>query len=191
VQHPGQRAGSLQAMTTIDHAGPLAVSGAGTLSDDRVARRALQVARRTALGVLGDTEAAADVAQDVAITAVRRAGSLRDPAALDAWLHRIAVRAALREARRAGRRREAERAGHDPPTDRDDAALAGSVALLDGLPARQRAALTLRYVHDLPDAAIARALRCRPGTVRSLLSRGREAVRAAIEHDHGSPHEDA
>jgi len=102
-------------MTTIDHAPSLAVSGSGALTDDRVARRALQVARRTALGVLGDTEAAADVAQDVAITAVRRAGSLRDPAALDAWLHRIAVRAALREARRAGRRREAERAGHDPP----------------------------------------------------------------------------
>ena len=80
-----------------------------------MAGRALQVARRTALGVLGDAEAAADIAQDVAITAVRRAGSLRDPAALDAWLHRIAVRAALREARRAGRRRAAERAGHDPP----------------------------------------------------------------------------
>src|SRR5262245_59793595 len=156
-------------MTTIDHAGALAVSRPGALSDERIAGRALQVARRTALGVLGDAEAAADVAQDVAITAVRRAGSLRDPAALDAWLHRIAVRAALREARRTGRRREAERAGHDPPPWADDPALAGSLALLDGLPARQRAALTLRYVHDLPDADIARALRCRPGTVRSLL----------------------
>jgi len=173
-------------MTTIDHAGSLAVSGSGALTDDRVARRALQVARRTALGVLGDTEAAADVAQDVAITAVRRAGSLRDPAALDAWLHRIAVRAALREARRAGRRREAERAGHDPPPS-DDHELAGALALLDGLPARQRAALTLRYVHDLPDAAIARALRCRTGTVRSLLSRGREAVRAGMEHELQEP----
>jgi RNA polymerase sigma-70 factor (ECF subfamily) len=141
------------------------------------------------MGVLGDAEAAADVAQDVAITAVRRAGSLRDPAALDAWLHRIAVRAALREARRAGRRRAAERAGHDPPPPSadDDAALSGALALLEGLPPRQRAALTLRYVHDLHDAEIARALRCRPGTVRSLLSRGRDAVRAALEDDHWSP----
>jgi RNA polymerase sigma-70 factor (ECF subfamily) len=56
--------------------------------------------------------------------------------------------------------------------------MAAALALLDGLPARQRAALTLRYVHDLPDDAIARALRCRPGTVRSLLSRGREALRS-------------
>ena len=142
-------------MTTIDHAGPLALSRPGTLSDERVASRALLVARRTALGVLGDCEAAADIAQDVAITAVRRAGSLRDPAALDAWLHRITVRAALREARRAGRRREAERAGHDPPAPTPDVTATGSLVLLDGLPARQRAALTLRYVHDLPDAAIA------------------------------------
>ena len=174
-------------MTTIDHAGALVASRAGALSDEQVAGRALRVARRTALGVLGDPEAAADIAQDVAITAIRRAGSLRDPAALDAWLHRIAVRAALREARRAGRRRAAERAGHDPPPPAPDDDLAGSLALLDGLPARQRAALTLRYVHDLPDAAIAGALRCRTGTVRSLLSRGREAVRAAIDEDR-SPH---
>jgi RNA polymerase sigma factor (sigma-70 family) len=174
-------------MTTIDHAGSLTVSDPETLTADRVATRALQVARRTAMGVLGDAEAAADVAQDVAITAVRRAGSLRDPAALDAWLHRIAVRAALRETRRAGRRRAAERAGHDPPPPADDDALTGALALLEGLPPRQRAALTLRYVHDLPDAEIARALRCRPGTVRSLLSRGRDAVRAALDDDHWSP----
>jgi len=172
-------------MTTIDHAGALAVPRPDALSAERVAGRALQVARRTALGVLGDAEAAADIAQDVAITAVRRAGSLRDPAALDAWLHRITVRAALREARRAGRRRAAERAGHDPPGAAACGAqpVAESLALLDGLPARQRAALTLRYVHDLTDAEIARALRCRPGTVRSLLSRGRDAVRAAIDED--------
>ena len=174
-------------MTTIDHAGALARAAPTPSPTSTWPAAHCRVARRTALGVLGDAEAAADIAQDVAITAVRRAGSLRDPAALDAWLHRIAVRAALREARRAGRRRAAERAGHDPPPPAPDDDLAGSLALLDGLPARQRAALTLRYVHDLPDAAIARALRCRTGTVRSLLSRGREAVRAAIDEDR-SPH---
>ena len=55
--------------------------------------------------------------------------------------------------------------------------------VLAGLPARQRAALTLRYVHDLPDEAIAKALGCRPATVRSLLSRGREALRETLETD--------
>jgi RNA polymerase sigma factor (sigma-70 family) len=186
VQHPGLLAGSYREMTTIEHADAPAATRADRLTADGVAARALRIARRTAMGVLGDAEAAADVAQDVAITAVRRAGSLRDPAALDAWLHRIAVRAALREARRAGRRRAAERAGHDPPPAADHAELHGALALLEGLPARQRAALTLRYVHDLPDDAIARALRCRPGTVRSLRSRGRDALRAAMHDDHRS-----
>jgi DNA-directed RNA polymerase specialized sigma24 family protein len=39
------------------------------------------------------------------------------------------------------------------------------------LSVRERTALALRYVHDLPDEEIAAAMRCRPGTVRSLLSR--------------------
>src|SRR3954447_19244852 len=126
-------------MTTIDHAGALAVSRPETLSDEHVAARALKVARRTALGILGEAEAAADIAQDVAITAVRRPGSLRDPTALDAWVHRIAVRAALREARRAGRRRAGERAGHDPPPPGHEGDPSRGPARPRGPPPRARA----------------------------------------------------
>jgi RNA polymerase sigma factor (sigma-70 family) len=149
--------------------------------DRDVAARALTVAQRTALGVLGDREAAADVAQEVALQVVTIRDRLRSAAAFDAWVARIAARAALREARRTQRRRAAEqaRAAVLPPAVPDE--LGEALALLDGLPPAQRAALTLRYVHDLPDADIARALRCRPGTVRSLLSRGRDAVRARLE----------
>jgi RNA polymerase sigma factor (sigma-70 family) len=149
--------------------------------EERLAARALAIGRQTALGVLGDREAAADIAQDVAVTALQKAGSLRDRAALDAWLHRIAVRAALREARRGRARRDAESAHHQRRRDDAHERVDTALALLDGLPPRQRAALTLRYVHDLPDDAIARALRCRTGTVRSLLSRGRESLRAQLE----------
>jgi RNA polymerase sigma-70 factor (sigma-E family) len=42
---------------------------------------------------------------------------------------------------------------------------------------RQRAALVLRYFEDLPDEQIAAALDARPGTVRSLISRGLVALR--------------
>ena len=63
----------------------------------------------------------------------------------------------------------------------EDEGIARALALLRPLPPRQRAALTLRYVHDLPDDAIARALGCRPATVRSLLSRGRDALRETLE----------
>ena len=144
--------------------------------------RALRVGLRIALGVLGDREAAAEVAQEVAIVALRRHGTLRDPRALDAWLYRTAVRAALREAERSRTRRAAERAAAVPESAPDAAALAAA-QLLAGLPPRQRAALTLRYVHDLDDRAIATALGCRPGTVRSLLSRGLSTLREQADPD--------
>ena len=157
-------------------------------SEGESARRALDVARIAALGVLGDRETAADVAQEVALRAVRRRHTLRDPSAFDAWVRRIAIRAALKEAERGRRRRRAEtehaaqNAGRRSPAP-DEPRLAEALAALAGLPPRQRAAVTLRYVHDLSDAEIARALRCRRGTVRSLLSRGREAVRLNLEED--------
>ncbi|HEV7193162.1 MAG TPA: SigE family RNA polymerase sigma factor [Jatrophihabitantaceae bacterium] len=50
-------------------------------------------------------------------------------------------------------------------------------SLLGELPDRQRAALVMRYFHDLPDAEIAEALECRVGTVRSLISRGLATLR--------------
>ena len=53
-------------------------------------------------------------------------------------------------------------------------------ALLDELarlPARQRAAIVLRYYEDLSDENIAAVLGCRIGTVRSCISRGLAALR--------------
>ena len=149
------------------------------MDPSEVAAHALKVARTTALGILGDRDAAADVAQEVAIVAVAKVTRLRDPNALEPWLRRIAVRRALEQARRNRRRREAELAHlNGRPADGDDDPLDEALALLAGLPPTQRAALTLRYVHDLTDEEIASALGCRPGTVRSLLSRGRAALRA-------------
>ncbi len=42
---------------------------------------------------------------------------------------------------------------------------------------RQRAALVLRFFHDLPDDEVAGVLDCRVGTVRSLISRGLARLR--------------
>ncbi|MBE2315212.1 sigma-70 family RNA polymerase sigma factor [Solirubrobacter sp. CPCC 204708] len=153
---------------------------ARTDSRTELAARALAIARATALGVLGDHAAAEDVAQEVAIVAIQRARQLRDPAKLDAWLHKVAVRKAIDLARR--RRPTVLLEPHHEP-HAEQPSLDDALALLAPLPPRQRAALTLRYVHDLPDAAIAHALGCRPATVRSLLSRGREALRETLETD--------
>jgi RNA polymerase sigma-70 factor (sigma-E family) len=73
----------------------------------------------------------------------------------------------------------------DGPSDLD---VAGGVAdrgllsqLLLTLPHRQRAALVMRYFHDLPDDEIAAALGTKEATVRSLISRGIAAMRERTE----------
>jgi RNA polymerase sigma factor (sigma-70 family) len=50
-----------------------------------------------------------------------------------------------------------------------------------GLPERQRAAIVLRFYEDLPETEVAEILRCRPGTVRSLVTRGVHAMRPDLE----------
>lgn len=49
------------------------------------------------------------------------------------------------------------------------------------LPERQRHALVLRFYLDLPDDEIASLLGARPGTVRSLISRGLAALKEVVE----------
>ena len=157
---------------------------------EELARRALQLALRTSAAILESREEAGDVAQDVAVDVLRSHGELRDPAAFDAWVHKITVRQAMRHLKRRRRARRSETPlallpeAEEPPsasgTDPDltlaaRAALATAIA---ALPPKQRIALALRYVHDLSDSEIAAALDCRPGTVHALLSRGRQRLRS-------------
>lgn len=165
------------------HSGPDPGDGAR----EALARRALTLALRTATALLRSPDEARDVAQDVAVIALARHGQLRDPERFDAWVHRIAVRESYRVLRASERRRHRER----PLDDETAGALTASATdhdahltarqALEGLPPRERIALTLRYVHGLSDRQIADAMRCRPGTVGSLLSRGRDRLRSGPE----------
>jgi RNA polymerase sigma factor (sigma-70 family) len=146
-----------------------------------VARRAATLALRTATLALGDAHAAADVSQETAVRVLRGIHDLRDPARFDGWVYRIAVS----EVRRAhNRRRRQPTVSLDAP---EAQTLVGASGILDvdasfargalrealaDIPLRQRTAIALRYVCDLSDTQIAAAMGCRPGTARSLLSRG-------------------
>jgi RNA polymerase sigma-70 factor (ECF subfamily) len=145
------------------------------------ARRAMKIAMGIAMATLGNRDDAADVAQDVALDVLRSLGRLRDPAAFDAWVRKIAVRHAVRARRR--RPAVAAHVAEDSVIDRD-LLIASRAALsraLAELPPRQAIALALRYVHDLTDREIAQALGCRRGTANALLSRGRAALREVAE----------
>lgn len=157
--------------------------------DDReqVARRALTIGLRTAAALVGDRDQAADIAQDVALDALKSVGRLREASAFDAWVRKIAVRHTLRALReQRGRRSELPLGVNwtliDIPADEPDRDLLlasrGVLAqALTTLPPRQRVALVLRYVHDLSDREVAAALGCRRGTANALLSRARATLR--------------
>jgi RNA polymerase sigma factor (sigma-70 family) len=129
-------------------------------------------------GVLGDRDLAGDVAQDVAVDALRGLAGLRELERFDAWVRRIAVRHTLRAANARRRRWHAEvplaalaNEALAPEAPEPTEVLILRDALQRALPMlspRQRLALALRYVHGLSDAEIAAALGCRPGTAASL-----------------------
>jgi len=58
------------------------------------------------------------------------------------------------------------------------------VAALQGLSARQREAIVLRYYADLSEAEIARAMGISRGAVKSHTARGMAALRTALEPEH-------
>jgi RNA polymerase sigma factor (sigma-70 family) len=48
------------------------------------------------------------------------------------------------------------------------------------LPMRQRTAIVLRYFEDLSEAQTAELMHCRPGAVKSLVSRGTSTLRSLL-----------
>jgi RNA polymerase sigma factor (sigma-70 family) len=138
--------------------------------DDFYAERWPHAFRLAAL-MTHDSEAGADIAQDVFARMSRSWATIERP---DAYLQRALTNASSNW-RRSGR--TAARKLHLLVVRNDDGiafdALADAVARL---PFRQRAVVVLRYYADLSEADIARALDCRPGTVKSLNSRALAAL---------------
>lgn len=101
----------------------------------------------------------------------------------DGYLRTTLVRLFL-DTRRRGRAKELlvaetpERPAHSGDLSRVDEQQS-LLAALQHVPPRQRATLVLRIVHDLPVEQVAQVLQCSTGTVKSQLSRGMQALRAA------------
>ncbi|MGH2895518.1 MAG: RNA polymerase sigma factor [Solirubrobacteraceae bacterium] len=152
-------------------------------AESAVAQRASTRALQIAVVAMGDVHGARDVSQEVAVRVLRGIGALRAPDRFDAWVYRITAS----EIRRAyGRRRRRSEVSLDEHVEAASGPEAGAIstgdrlliraelraAMMD-LSVRERTVLALRYIHDLDDVQIARVMRCRAVTVRSLLSRAR------------------
>jgi len=138
---------------------------------------------RVARGVAPLAEAE-DVVQEALVHAWRRLGTLRDAAALPAWLRTAVVRRGLRRRRWALRARPFERVARRlaaPPEPRD--LELDAVRLFARLPDRQRAALFLTEVEGLTDAEAADDLGLDVSTLRVHRHRARANLRRWLAED--------
>lgn len=120
----------------------------------------------------------ADAAQDTLIVVFRSLRSLRDPAALFGWVRTVAVREAIRHARRDSSIAPKDAVAMSTLPGRDDPELLADVrAVLTRLTPELRAVLVLRDLEGFDEAAAARLLEVPAGTVKSRLHRARRLFR--------------
>ncbi|MGW2827233.1 SigE family RNA polymerase sigma factor [Streptomyces sp. NPDC001443] len=102
----------------------------------------------------------------------------------EAYVRRVLARAAARSARRRWWGEHPVERLPEPPEVADEAAAVDErtrlEAMLASLPARQRAAVVLRYYQDLPEQHVAEILDCPVGTARSLTARGVARLRRLL-----------
>ena len=152
-------------------------------------RSAYSAARR----LVADPEAAEDVAQETFVRAYSKLSTYRPGGSFVAWLLTIATRLGIDHLRR-NRHREAqlpqEADGAERPLP-DEGPGPEQVVLgrattelveraIARLPSAQRAAVTLRHVHDMPYEEIAAAMEGPEGTAKSHVHRGRRTLRRLL-----------
>jgi RNA polymerase sigma-70 factor (sigma-E family) len=141
--------------------------------DDLFAARYQPMVRLATL-LVGNEAVAEELVQDAFVRVHHKWATVDHPAA---YL-RTAVVNACRNNRRRARLERAQARADAPAVAPPQEPLLDALATLNE---RQRVAIVLRYYEDLSEADIADALGCRPGTVKSLLSRGLTQLREVIE----------
>ena len=131
--------------------------------------------------VTGDLHAAEEIVQEAFTRASMRWSRLRDYDVPEAWVRRVAMNLAADRARSLRRQTRAMvRLGPPSAVPAVSVETLALVQALGSLPVRQRQAIVLHYLADLPVAEIAQALAVPRGTVKSLLARGRRALAAKL-----------
>ena len=141
------------------------------------------------LRITRDAELAADAVQDALLKAWHRRDEFRGEAALDSWIHRIAINAAIDLTRRRKHRAEEELdadAFEAPPaaspdgeyvTDALDRDLAAAMKRLSTM---ERQAFLLRHIEGWKLDEIAESLQTNINNVKSVLFRGVRKLRVDL-----------
>ena len=133
---------------------------------------------RAALAILGDVHGAEDAVQETYLRYLEKRPELRDENHERAWLLKVTANLCKSALRAKKRHPTVELLDVYPAPDEDSRELVEAVL---ALPANQRAAVHLFYYEGYSTDEIASLLGQRPGTVRSHLSRAREALRQKLK----------
>ncbi len=136
--------------------------------------------------ILQNPHDAEDAFQAVFLVLVRKAGSLRQPAALTPWLYGVAYRTAIRARAMANQRHFHETQAMSIQASKPirESTTNDLKDMLDEevnrLPAKYRSPVILCYMSGKTNEEAARQLGCASGTIFSRLSRAREMLRSRL-----------
>lgn len=138
--------------------------------------------------LVGDREAARDLAQDSLISAYRNLASFRGDAAFRTWLYRIVTNTCINHSRRTRRSEPLPEHGPlaDPTAGPPESAVANAEVTavrtaIASLPLPQRVPLVLSAYEGLSYADIAKITKTSVPAVRSQLFRARRALAPTLE----------
>ena len=178
-----------------DSARTLTGSGQTDESRDLQSRFIEQNLRRIFLQIyrmVGNVDDAQDLTQETFIKALQRRDQIKDLDKAAHWLSRIATNTAIDYLRRHGKVNFTEISELPQPLSTEPEAsperlllqAEGNAVLQDGLltlSVRERTALVMRDVDDIPSREVAKALRCSEATVRSHIANARVKFRKFLE----------
>lgn len=144
----------------------------------------------TLTAMLGDRAAAEDCCQDAFERAYKKWASWQPIAPAEAWVHRIAINAAVSYRRKMKLREVGEvirRMGRPegPPDPQDQIERRDLAEALAKLPPKQAAAIVLRHYHGYTNRAIAQALGIPERTVASRLAIAKQRLRGMLSQTYG------
>ena len=136
---------------------------------------------RSAFAILGDEDAAEDVAQDAFLSALARLDDYDERRPFGPWARRIAVNRALDELRSQRRRTDRERRFDASWKDELGEDLGELVSALEQLSVERRVPIVLHHLLGYRIDEVAAILAVPPGTVGSRMSRGLLQLRSSLE----------
>ena len=130
---------------------------------------------RTVFFIVGDEGRAEEVTQDAFVALLRHWSKVRDYDRPGAWVRRVAIRLAVKTARR--EQRQAALVARLRPQQVDELPVfpvsPETMAAIRSLPVKERAVVVLHYFEDRPVDEIADLLDCTESAVKMRLSRAR------------------